>query len=123
MRKAGREAKKLSNLVGPATTVSPRVCLLAAAIAFAFLPSSAQAQLQGPVQDIGVRPSLLKEVGIDQKLNESIPLDLTFRDEADAEQKLRVGVIGFTPPQIMQWDQSHLAGRVTTMGIDRKSVV
>ena len=28
-----------------------------------------------------MRPELLKEVGIDQKLNDSIPLDLTFRDE------------------------------------------
>ena len=44
-------------------------------------------------------------------------LERTFRDEAGAEQKLRVGIIGFTPPQIMQWDQSHLAGRVTTTGI------
>ena len=34
-----------------------------------------------------------------------------------AEQKLRIGIIGFTPPQIVQWDQSHLAGRVTTTGI------
>ena len=55
--------------------------LIAAAIALALLPPSTQAQLQGPVQDIGVRPSLLKEVGIDQKLNQSIPLDLEFRDE------------------------------------------
>src|SRR6202789_3317096 len=55
--------------------------LIAAAVALALLPPSAQAQLQGPVQDIGVRPSLLKEVGIDQKLNQSIPLDLVFRDE------------------------------------------
>ena len=44
-------------------------------------------------------------------------LERVFRDEAGAEQKLRIGVIGFTPPQIMQWDQSHLAGRVTTTGI------
>jgi 2',3'-cyclic-nucleotide 2'-phosphodiesterase/3'-nucleotidase len=44
-------------------------------------------------------------------------LERVFRDEAGAEQKLRVGIIGFTPPQIMQWDQSHLAGRVTTTGI------
>jgi len=44
-------------------------------------------------------------------------LERAFRDEAGAEQELRVGVIGFTPPQIMQWDQSNLAGRVTTMGI------
>ena len=28
------------------------------------------------------------------------------------EQKLRIGIIGFTPPQIVQWDHSHLAGRV-----------
>jgi protein SCO1 len=50
-------------------------------IALSLLPPSTPAQLQGPVQDIGVRPSLLKEVGIDQKLNQSIPLDLLFRDE------------------------------------------
>jgi protein SCO1 len=55
--------------------------LIAAAMALVLLPPSTQAQLQGPVQDIGVRPSLLKEVGIDQKLNQSIPLDLEFRDE------------------------------------------
>ena len=46
-----------------------------------------------------------------------LTLERAFRDETGAEQKLRVGVIGFTPPQIMQWDQSHLAGRVTTTGI------
>ena len=52
-----------------------------ALIVLAFLPPSARAQLQGPVQDIGVRPDLLKDVGIDQKLDQSIPLDLAFRDE------------------------------------------
>ncbi len=26
-------------------------------------------------------------------------------------------MIGFTPPQIVQWDQSHLSGRATTVGI------
>jgi len=44
-------------------------------------------------------------------------LERAFRDEAGAEQPLRVGIIGFTTPQIMQWDHSHLAGRVTTIGI------
>jgi 2',3'-cyclic-nucleotide 2'-phosphodiesterase / 3'-nucleotidase len=44
-------------------------------------------------------------------------LERAFRDEAGAETTLRIGIIGFTPPQIMQWDQSHLAGRVTTTGI------
>lgn len=51
------------------------------ALGFVFLPFAVQAQFSGPVQDIGVRPSLLKEVGIDQKLNQSIPLNLEFRDE------------------------------------------
>lgn len=58
-----------------------RACLIAASIALALLSSPVQAQLQGPVQDIGVRPDLLKDVGIDQKLNQSVPLNLTFRDE------------------------------------------
>lgn len=44
-------------------------------------------------------------------------LEPTLRDEAGAEQRLRIGVIGFTPPQIVQWDQSHLSGRATTVGI------
>jgi protein SCO1 len=39
------------------------------------------APTQGPVQNIAVRPDLLKDVGIDQKLNQSLPLDLIFRDE------------------------------------------
>ncbi len=34
------------------------------------------------------RPDLLTDVGIDQKLNEEIPLDLTFRDEAGTMVKL-----------------------------------
>ena len=60
---------------------SLRACLTAASIALALLSAPAQAQLQGPVQDIGVRPDLLKDVGVDQKLNQSVPLNLTFRDE------------------------------------------
>jgi 2',3'-cyclic-nucleotide 2'-phosphodiesterase/3'-nucleotidase len=46
-----------------------------------------------------------------------IILEPTLRDEAGAEQRLRIGVIGFTPPQIVQWDQSHSSGRATTVGI------
>jgi protein SCO1 len=66
----------------------PRNRFLLALAALALLSSAlslpAPAQELGnsvPVQDIGVRPSLLKGVGIDQKLNSSIPLDLTFKDE------------------------------------------
>ena len=44
-------------------------------------------------------------------------LDREFTDETGAKQKLKVGVIGFVPPQIVQWDKSHLDGRVTTIDI------
>jgi len=42
-----------------------------------------------PVQSAGVRPELLRDVGLDQRLNNSIPLDLTFRDEAGKPVGLR----------------------------------
>jgi protein SCO1/2 len=73
--------KRLFNLFVPRQTASPFAWSAVAVFVLALLPLSTPAQLQGPVQDIGVRPSLLKEVGIDQKLNQSIPLDLVFRDE------------------------------------------
>lgn len=41
----------------------------------------APAQIMDPTQNIAVRPDLLKDVSIDQKLNDQVPLDLKFRDE------------------------------------------
>jgi len=60
-----------------------RIWALAAAMVCVFLahPRTAAAQFTDPTQTVGVRPELLKEVGIDQKLNSPIPLDLMFRDE------------------------------------------
>lgn len=69
-----------------------RRVLFAALIALVLLSAHSPitaAQLQGPVQDIGVRPELLKDVGIDQKLNDSIPLGLTFKDEHGNAVELR----------------------------------
>jgi len=40
-----------------------------------------RAQFTDPDQALGVRPELLRDVGVDQKLNGPIPLDLLFRDE------------------------------------------
>ena len=54
-----------------------------------LFPAAASAQLTNPIQNIGVRPELLKDVGIDQKLNESIPLGLTFNDENGKPVELR----------------------------------
>jgi protein SCO1/2 len=52
-------------------------------------PPTAAAQLQDPQQGIGVRPQLLKDVGVDQKLNEVMPLGLAFRDESGNRVELR----------------------------------
>lgn len=51
------------------------------ALALAVCPAATRAQFTDPMQNIGTRPDLLKDVGIDQKLNNSVPLDLVFRDE------------------------------------------
>ncbi len=57
-----------------------RECVAAFRRLLALAPR-AGAQFVDPLQNLGQRPELLKEVGIDQKLNDEIPLDLTFRDE------------------------------------------
>jgi protein SCO1/2 len=63
---------------------------LAAAAAFLLLAPGGAAQLASdPMQSAGVRPELLKQVSIDQKLNQSIPLNLTFRDENGARVALQ----------------------------------
>jgi protein SCO1/2 len=64
-------------------TTAVHALIAAAALLVGSLcaPRAVEAQFQYPTQNIGVRPELLKDVGIDQKLNEPVPLDLTFRDE------------------------------------------
>lgn len=44
-------------------------------------------------------------------------LERTFKDEAGNDVKLKVGVIGFVPPQIMTWDKSNLTGKVIAKDI------
>ncbi len=44
-------------------------------------------------------------------------LDRTFTSESGAKVALKVGVIGFVPPQIMQWDMQHLQGKVRALDI------
>lgn len=38
-------------------------------------------------------------------------------DDRETEATIRVGFIGFTPPNIMQWDQRNLEGKVYTKGL------
>ncbi|XXM72040.1 bifunctional 2',3'-cyclic-nucleotide 2'-phosphodiesterase/3'-nucleotidase [Lysinibacillus sphaericus] len=44
-------------------------------------------------------------------------LDKEVVDEDGEKHILKVGVIGFTPPQIMQWDKANLEGKVMTKDI------
>ncbi len=60
-----------------AATWASAVCLLAFAFSLSVL-----------AQPAGVRPPVLKDVGIDQLLNNQVPLDLEFRDETGRTVKL-----------------------------------
>jgi 2',3'-cyclic-nucleotide 2'-phosphodiesterase/3'-nucleotidase len=44
-------------------------------------------------------------------------LDRQFKDAQGNSHAIKVGVIGFVPPQIMQWDKAYLEGKVVTRGI------
>lgn len=44
-------------------------------------------------------------------------LDRTVTDGAGEEHQIRIGLIGFTPPQIMTWDSRHLVGNVEARDI------
>ena len=44
-------------------------------------------------------------------------LDRMVTDGDGVEHPIRVGIIGFVPPQIMTWDRRHLEGNVTTRDI------
>ena len=64
---------------------SVAACLLAATL-WGAAPSRAQTS---PILNSGTRPQLLRDVGIDQKLNEQVPLDLPFLDETGKSVRLR----------------------------------
>ena len=44
-------------------------------------------------------------------------LERQLADGAGTSHPIKIGVIGFAPPQIVQWDRNHLEGRVTTRDI------
>ncbi|MDO9072873.1 MAG: bifunctional 2',3'-cyclic-nucleotide 2'-phosphodiesterase/3'-nucleotidase [Rubrivivax sp.] len=46
-----------------------------------------------------------------------VMLERSFTDEAGSTHVLKVGVIGFVPPQVMLWDRQHLQGRVRALDI------
>ncbi|HEY2493459.1 MAG TPA: bifunctional 2',3'-cyclic-nucleotide 2'-phosphodiesterase/3'-nucleotidase [Paenibacillus sp.] len=44
-------------------------------------------------------------------------LDKKITDEAGKEHTLKVGVIGFVPPQVSQWDKANLEGKIVAKDI------
>lgn len=57
------------------------LCLAAMFVALLLFGRPVAAQIPDPMQNIGVRPELLKDVSIDQRLNDQVPLNLQFHDE------------------------------------------
>jgi 2',3'-cyclic-nucleotide 2'-phosphodiesterase/3'-nucleotidase len=57
------------------------------------------------------------EAGSPPAFQRYVILERQFTDEAGGTHTLKIGVTGFVPPQIMQWDQQHLAGRVKARDI------
>jgi protein SCO1/2 len=61
-------------------------------IVLAVVPSAVSAQVlprQEPGEPAAAKPGLLGRIGIDQRLNEQVPLDLAFVDETGRDVKLR----------------------------------
>lgn len=44
-------------------------------------------------------------------------LDRMVKDGAGVERALKIGIIGFAPPQILLWDRAHLEGRMVARDI------
>ncbi|MBA2259242.1 MAG: SCO family protein [Acidobacteria bacterium] len=65
--------------------ISAALTALMAVVCFAWMPPSVQAQRplpqQRPGEPTGAKPGLLSKIGIDQRLNHQVPLDLPFVDE------------------------------------------
>jgi protein SCO1/2 len=66
------------------------LAFLSCGLVFLFYgsPSRAIAVTPGPASNPNSTPSILRDVAIDQKLNDQIPLDLVFRDETGSVVRL-----------------------------------
>src|SRR3954471_22885871 len=62
--------------------------ILATVAATLLVSAAASAQIVGPPDFKKVKPPGLENVGIDQRLNEQVPLDLQFKDEQGKTVKL-----------------------------------
>ncbi|MGC1495102.1 MAG: bifunctional 2',3'-cyclic-nucleotide 2'-phosphodiesterase/3'-nucleotidase [Sulfitobacter sp.] len=69
-----------------------------------------------------VSANVVKEMGSDPTKDKTllkpyVMLDHTVTDGAGETHPIKIGLIGFVPPQIMNWDRRHLEGKVQTRDI------
>ena len=64
-----------------------------------------------------VKNAAASPTGDDTLLPPYVILDRTVTDGSGNPHQIRVGLIGFVPPQIMTWDHRHLEGNVTARDI------
>ncbi|APZ53796.1 2',3'-cyclic-nucleotide 2'-phosphodiesterase / 3'-nucleotidase [Salipiger abyssi] len=69
-----------------------------------------------------VLANVATEAGADPRADKTlfkpyVILDRVLTDGAGNSHPIRVGVIGFTPPQVMNWDRKHLEGNVQARDI------
>ncbi|MGJ8583887.1 MAG: bifunctional 2',3'-cyclic-nucleotide 2'-phosphodiesterase/3'-nucleotidase [Marinosulfonomonas sp.] len=69
-----------------------------------------------------VSANVVKNMGADPTKDETliqpyVILDRMVTDGTGAEHPIKIGLIGFVPPQIMSWDRRHLEGNVNARDI------
>jgi 2',3'-cyclic-nucleotide 2'-phosphodiesterase/3'-nucleotidase len=69
-----------------------------------------------------VSANVIKEMGANPQTDKTLVkpyviLDKTLKDGSGSEHAIKIGLIGFVPPQIMNWDRRHLEGKVSTRDI------
>ncbi|MFT7311147.1 MAG: 2',3'-cyclic-nucleotide 2'-phosphodiesterase/3'-nucleotidase [Paracoccaceae bacterium] len=69
-----------------------------------------------------VSANVVKQMGSDPTKDTTllppyVIIDKTLTDGAGVSHPIRIGLIGFVPPQIMNWDRRHLEGNVETRDI------
>ncbi|MET3575078.1 bifunctional 2',3'-cyclic-nucleotide 2'-phosphodiesterase/3'-nucleotidase [Bhargavaea ullalensis] len=82
-----------------------------------------QAKTYGKADFPYLSANVYKDDGDDNPDNDELmfrPYDIQDKvvtDESGKEQTIKIGYIGFVPPQITMWDKGHLDGKVVTKGI------
>lgn len=71
-----------------------------------------------PVVSANISKELGSSIRDDQTLLKPyVIVDKTVKDGAGTEHAIKIGLIGFVPPQVMNWDRKHLEGKVQARDI------